>query len=119
MTDNELLAANIKIYIDKISADTTFHALHRLEVWLKYAESSPLNPPEGIDLEEARGNWEQVLIWFEDALLLALFKNDWGEVYDMIRQLKDCKDSKQEEDSTKHREAMQNLDAAFDLAFGE
>ena len=87
MTDNDLVAANIKVYIDKISADTTLHALHRLEVWLKYAESTPLNPPEGIDLEEARENWEQVLVWFDDALLAALLTGDFAGVHETIQIL--------------------------------
>ncbi|MFB8788875.1 MAG: hypothetical protein U7123_08490 [Potamolinea sp.] len=115
ITDNDLLIA----HIHKINAEIAGQVLGRLETWLKFAADKPTNLPEGLDLDTARENWEQVLLWFEDALLVALFKNDWGEVYDMIRQLKDCKDSKQEEDGTKHREAMENLNAVFDLAFNK
>lgn len=115
ITDNDLLIA----HIHKINTEIAGQVLGRLETWLKFAADKPTNLPEELDLDTARENWEQVLIWFEDALLVALFKSDWGEVYEMVRQLQTYKDEKGEvEDNLKHREAMANLDAAFDLAFG-
>lgn len=123
ITDNDLLIA----HIHKINAEITGQALHRLETWLKFAADKPTLLPEELDLDAARDNWEQVLIWFEDALLLALLKNDWGEVYSTIQQLQHKEKDEENTASNfqkwltsqqeKQATAEENLDAAFDLAF--
>jgi len=117
ITDNDLLIA----HIHKINAEITGQALHRLETWLKFAADKPTNLPEEFDLDTARENWEQVLIWLEDALLAALLTNDWNDVYSTIQQLQH-QEKVQTNTASKFQEYLdsqqeQNLDATFDLAF--
>jgi hypothetical protein len=117
ITDNDLLIA----HIHKINTEITGQALHRLETWLKFAADKPTNLPEEFDLDTARENWEQVLIWLEDALLAALLTNDWNDVYSTIQQLQH-QEKVQTNTASKFQEYLdsqqeQNLDATFDLAF--
>lgn len=91
----------------------------RLEHWLKGAYIPKPPSDSGVDLAQMRDNWEQVLLSVEDTLLIALFTDDWADFDELIASLRSTKTVEDLEDERKHHEAMTNLDAAFDLAFGE
>jgi len=102
----------IKFEVSQRQAEVA--AALRLEDWLKGAYIP--KPDSVIDLEQMRDNWEQVLLSFEDALLIAVFTNDWRDFDELVNSLRTDKVSHTQDDETT---AGQNLDSLYDIAFGK
>jgi hypothetical protein len=88
----------------------------RLEDWLKGARIPKPPSDSGVDLDQMRDDWEQVLLSFEDALLIAVFTNDWRDFDELVNSLRTDKVSHSQDDETT---AEQNLNSLCDIAFGK
>jgi len=82
-------------------------------------QSSPLTQQltdeQVAEISQEHENWLGEL---EGLAIAAIYSGSWEPLLQHIEELRERQESGETNDSLKHREAMANIEAAFDLAFG-